>query len=66
MFATRGLTRDKTCAEKIKVDSSSKRRVEDEWGMERRFITHDKIDYITPKMYFIIGTCNTNTLMNNT
>jgi hypothetical protein len=28
------------------VESASKRCVEDEWCMERRFIAHDKVDYV--------------------
>ena len=46
MFATWGPESYKTSTKKVKVESTKKRRMEDERCMERRFISFDKVEYI--------------------
>ena len=54
MFATWGPKSYKTCTEKVEVESTKKRRMEDEGCMERRFTSYDKVEYITIYMCIIV------------
>jgi hypothetical protein len=66
MLATRGPKCDKTRAEKNKVESTSKRCVEDKWCMERRFIAHDKVDYVMIQICLLVFIAYENNIQKRT
>ena len=60
MFATWGPKSYKTSTKKVEVESTQKRRMEDERCMERRFISFDKVEYIMFLICLVVSIDNMN------
>ena len=65
MSATWGPESTKTSTKKVEVESTKKRRMEDERCMERRFISFDKVEYIMIYMCIVVSIDNMNVQQEN-